>query len=340
MGPAGTVPVLQVHPSRRCNLRCLHCYSSSGPDERESLDVGILCRAIADARAEGYLAVSMSGGEPLLYEELGAVLAQARACGMSTALVSNGMLLDERRVARLAGALDLLAISLDGLPAAHNRMRGSDRAFEAMAGRLPGLRRSGIPYGFIFTLTQNNLDELEWVVDFALEQGASLVQVHPLEDVGRARVALTGARPDAVEVAYGYLEVARLQAHAGSRLTIQFDVVHRDGLRRDPERVYADASSGSAGVDDRTLAELVAPLVIEPDGTVVPLEYGFGRQYAIGNLHAGTLPDLARAWRRTGYPAFRQLCRRVFIDLTAPTELPFVNWYEEVGAAAEVPACP
>jgi len=213
-------------------------------------------------------------------------------------------------------------------------MRGSPRAFETMASRLPAVRQAGIPFGFIFTLTQYNLDELEWVVEFALEQGARLLQVHPLEDVGRARQALAGARPDEIEVSYAYLEVCRLQARAGDRLYIQFDVVDRSALERDPGRVFADALPEAPDVDHRPLAQLVAPLVIEPDGMVVPLEYGFGRAYALGTLHERALPELAAQWKATRYPAFRALCQRVFADLTAPAALPFVNWYEEVGIAA------
>jgi MoaA/NifB/PqqE/SkfB family radical SAM enzyme len=75
-------------------------------------------------------------------------------------------------------------------------MCADPRAFSTMAARLEGVRRSGIPFGFIFTLTQFNLHELEWVAGFALQQGARLLQIHPLEEAGRAAERLAGARPD------------------------------------------------------------------------------------------------------------------------------------------------
>ena len=40
--PTGVRPVLQVHPSRFCNLACAHCYTSSGPQAREELYAGLL----------------------------------------------------------------------------------------------------------------------------------------------------------------------------------------------------------------------------------------------------------------------------------------------------------
>jgi MoaA/NifB/PqqE/SkfB family radical SAM enzyme len=320
--------VVQLHPTRLCNLRCLHCYSSSGPDQHGELDGDLLGQVLSDARAEGFTVAGFSGGEPLLYSRLGEVLRHARELGMITTVTSNGMLLDERRLKLLVGAVDLLAISLDGVPASHNRMRASDRAFETMVGHLDALRQTGIRFGFIFTLTLHNLHELEWVVNFAIEQGAKLLQVHPLEEVGRARQALPGARPDTIEAAYAYLEVSRLQALVGDRLRIQLDLANRNALRTEPERVFAgELSSDYRG---RPLAEVLSPVIVEADGTVVPIQHGFGRAYALGNVHDHTFRELAAQWLAEGYPAFRCLCQSVFQSETQPAELPMFNWYEAI----------
>src|SRR5256885_8343814 len=93
------VRVLQVHPARRCNLRCLHCYSSSGPEERDELPAALLREALDDASALGYTVAGFSGGEPTLYEPLSALVEHARRRGMRTTVTTNGMLLDDRRLA-------------------------------------------------------------------------------------------------------------------------------------------------------------------------------------------------------------------------------------------------
>jgi MoaA/NifB/PqqE/SkfB family radical SAM enzyme len=334
-----TCPVyrgLQIHPTRRCNLRCQHCYSSSGPEERGALSAALLQDAITDASQEGYTLANFSGGEPLLYPALPVLLHHAHQCGMVTTVTSNGMLLDERRLERLKGGTDVLAISLDGVPASHNRMRGSERAFEVMAGRLEAVRQSGIPFGFIFTLTQYNLDELDWVADFAMEQRARLLQIHPLEEVGRASRLLSGSRPDDVESACAYLVVSRLRKRVGDRLYVQLDFLDRDLLRAHPEYAFAGECPGADS--EPALADLVSPLVIEADATVVPIGYGFARRYSLGSLHTARLRELAAAWRREQYGAFRDLCRRVFEELTSPHDLPFTNWYELIQLRAETGA--
>src|SRR5260370_7448621 len=120
MACTGGSRILQIHPTRRCTLRCLHCYSSSGPEERGELPAALLADALTDAAAEGFTVASFSGGEPLLYRPLRELLDHAHGSGMATTVTSNGMLLDERRLAGLPGAVDLLAITLDGPPPSHS----------------------------------------------------------------------------------------------------------------------------------------------------------------------------------------------------------------------------
>lgn len=336
MGPTGDAyRILQVHPTKRCNLRCLHCYSSSSPDEATALPFDLLQQLLTDASNMGYNVASFSGGEPLLYEHLQASLAHARRCGMITTVTSNGMLLDERRLNLLRGVVNLLAISLDGVPESHDRLRASPRAFRSMAARLEGVRRSGIAFGFIFTLTQYNLDELQWVAEFAMAQGAGLLQIHPLEGAGRALREMSGAQPDETESAFAYIEAARLQDAMGERLRIQLDLTDRTLLRAEPERGFVETQADAWMCSP---AQSISPLVVEPDGTVVPVQYGFSRQYALGNLYQNGLRALAETWRREKEPAFRRLCREVFAEVVQPSELPFCNWYEILAQHAAAPA--
>lgn len=330
--PTGCSRILQIHPTRRCNLRCLHCYSMSGPKERDELEVALLRDAINDAADAGFTVVSFSGGEPLMYDGLRQLLDHAHAREMLTTVTTNGTLLDRRRLDTLRGGADLLAISLDGVPDSHNVIRASPRAFERMSTRLDAVRATGIPFGFIFTLTQYNVNELQWVADFAVREGARLLQVHPLDDVGRARVKMAGEGPDEIESACAFVEVARLQEELGDQIVVHVDLIDRDFMREHPERVFAD----EAAQDWSSLpfSEIVSPLVIEADGTVVPVQHGFAREFALGSLHSSRLSELMETWRAESYGRFRELCRRVFRETTRPAELPFFNWYETLGRMA------
>jgi MoaA/NifB/PqqE/SkfB family radical SAM enzyme len=330
--PNVTPPVLQLHPSRSCNLRCPHCCSSSAPGEWQEQDESLLARAIADAVNLGYQVVSISGGEPLLYSGLPSLLQETRRHGMRTTITTNGLLLDERRIELLIGKVDLLAISLDGAPDRHNSMRNASRAFQTMRSRLCSLRSSGIPFGFLFTLTHENIDDLPWVAEFAAAEQTKLLQIHPLEEAGRARSTLQGQTPTDVDAAITWLLVQRLSDEYGNRLRIHLDFLNRDALRD-----FCQSGRISGSVDcskSSSLADFISPLVVEADGTVVPLQYGFPRAYALGNLNDVPIMEMARRWFSQARLDWEGLWDRTSRLLFQTAELPFVNLHESVFAAA------
>lgn len=318
--------ILQIYPTRHCNLCCQHCYTFSSPDAHDQLPAALLIAAVGDAAQAGYDEVRLSGGEPLVYSELPELLYAVRANGMYMVLETNGMLLDESAVARLQGLVDRLAISLDGPPAAHNRLRAHPRAFETMAGNLEHLRRARIPFGFSFILTRYNLDELIWAAAFAQEQGACRLEIHALEETGRAAKALPGFRPEAIEATLAFLEAARMQQQVGGGMSIQVDLIHRLGIQ-----IESDSSRDSPlPAPAQALADLISPLVIEPDGWVVPLQYGFKRDWALGNLYTAGLDGMAAEWKRSCLPGFRSLCRQVYALESDPKLGAFCNWLAAV----------
>jgi MoaA/NifB/PqqE/SkfB family radical SAM enzyme len=295
--------------------------------------VSLLAGAIVDAAAQGYRVVSISGGEPLLYSALPDLLAEARRQGMQTTVTTNGLLLDDRHIQFLSQNTDLLAISLDGVPERHNKMRNAARAFETMHQRLSSLRNSGIPFGFLLTLTHENVEDLVWVAEFAAAEGAQLLQIHPLEEVGRAQSGLTGKAPTDVDAAFAWLLTHRLNDKFSGRLKIHLDFLDRDVLGGPSSQVTAEGSSNCAQ-QTALLANFISPLVVEADGTVVPLQYGFPRKYALGNLNETSIMEMAHAWLGQSRTLLEAVYSRTLHILSQPTELPFVNWYESVANVA------
>jgi MoaA/NifB/PqqE/SkfB family radical SAM enzyme len=342
-GPTRAYRVVQIHPLLKCNLRCLHCYSESSPTQLPSLGVDRLCSALDVLQREGFNGVGLSGGEPLLYADLPRLLGHIRALGMIATVTTNAMLIDADKAAMLRELTDLVAISVDGPRDSHNRLRAHPRAFEMMGQGTAHLRDAGVPFGFIFTLTLHNLFELRPVVEFAIAEGATLLQVHPLEEVGRATAALRGSAPDSLELARAFVEVAHLQHEFAGRLVIQYDVADLEVLSASPERGYAmepcdDACSLAAA--GGPLADVLAPIVIEADGAIVPLQYNFARAFQIADLNAGRLVEQLDAWKREHFREFLALCRAVYLRLVGAgtPPYPFVNWYGAMLAASHAAA--
>ena len=337
-GPAG-FPILQIHPSLRCNLACRHCYSVSGPQASLELDAAAVLAAIDDAAALGYRVVSVSGGEPLLYRDLPSVLERAKRLGLRTTVTTNGFFSGDERFRRLRGLVDVLAISLDGPPPLHDEIRGRDGAFDRLVAGLDAVRAAEIPFGFIHTLTRRSFPHLGWVADFALRQGARLLQIHPLESAGRAATDLRGEGPDDDLLARAYVFAYALAAHYDGLLKIQLDLVHRDLLRDAPESFYAtDKVTAATANDDGPAAASLGLVVLEPDGSLVPVSFGFSRDYRVANVHASRFAAAWPEYRKRTLPRFQALCRSTWEELTAPDAPLLVNWHEAIVAASRATA--
>src|ERR1035441_3212939 len=115
-------------------------------------------------------------------------------------------------------------------------------AFDRLCAGLEYLRTSGMNFGFIHTLTRESWIHLLWLADFAAENGARLLQLHPLELAGRAELGLKDltAADDVLSKVY-LLSVALACKYSGV-MTIQTDVLHRDHVLANPGLIYAGAT--------------------------------------------------------------------------------------------------
>jgi Fe-coproporphyrin III synthase len=322
--PTGIAPVLQLHPTRRCNLACAHCYTSSGPAVQEELNAELLLAALDDAWALGYRQLAVSGGEPLLYARLPEVLQRARALGMLTTVTSNGMLATAKRWRALAPLVDVLAVSIDGTPSEHDAIRRRAGAFARTVANFATLRASHVTFGIIFTLTQHNVDSLEFVVRLAAEHGARSVQVHPLTLSGRAATDMATARPDAIELGAALFAAAQLAAQLGV-------AVHVDALTGDQLAAYREHFVPTLPV--RRLTDVAPVLVVQADGVVVPLTHDVHPALHLGSLAERRLQALAAAWiERGGADELARACERAWREVVALGPEVALYWYDEVAA--------
>lgn len=323
---AGGTPVVQVHPSLHCNLRCQHCYTSSGPQLRGQLSIATLRGVLDDAWALGYRQLAVSGGEPLLYDHLTALLAHARSLGMFTTVTTNGMLITEERWAPLAPLVDLLAISIDGIGDDHDRIRGQRGAYAKTIANLPTLRASGCDFAFIFTLTQFNVDSVEAIVRLAKTHGARSVQIHPLTLDGRARVYMADARPDHQELLVALAEGERLGEVHGVR-------VHVDALSM--EQIARCREDLVPARPVTRLVQVCPVLTIGADGNVTPLTHDISRSFRLGSVLDERLATLAEIWVSRGRAdALGAVCERTWTELvTRKRDAVYASyWFDEVAA--------
>jgi Fe-coproporphyrin III synthase len=313
-------PILQVHASRRCNLRCTHCYSESGPEQRGGLKLHQFSQLVEDAAAEGYGVLNLSGGEPFMDRDLPGQIAAARAAGLRVNVITNGTLLKPKLIERVASGIDLVAVSLDGPPALHDRIRGIGQFARTEAG-LVALRASGVRFAIIHTARPASLKHLEWLVRFARDQGAEALQLHPIEPVGRA--AKHGAVEPGADIPTRLSLLHPVLEQGAGDLPLHLDVLP---VCRLPEVPSLDAAQMMP------LGRVIDPLVCEPDGMLSPFVYGFPRQLSIGSVALGRLNQLATPFRIGILPHVLRRLVAVGASLKAHHPWPFVNWHQHLAA--------
>jgi hypothetical protein len=126
-----------------------------------------------------------------------------------------------------------------------------------------------------------------------------------------------------------------LAAKYADTMKVQVDLVYRDHLLQQPELVYADEPVNSPSW--QRPVDSLGLLVLEPDGAIVPVAFGFSRRYQVCNVRNERLADAWPKYLQNGYPAFRWLCRRVWLDLARPNAPILCNWHELIVAHSHTP---
>jgi len=186
-------PVLSkvyVEPTSACNLACRTCMRRSWNEPVGTMEMNTYRRLVEGLREVPSLRkIAFWGlGEPLLHPQIVEMVAQAKALGAKTEIVTNGLLLQEG-VARelVAVGLDTLVISVDGASqeAYENIRSGADlqqvqKNIEVLRAIRRANSRGNPEIGIEFVVMRRNLGELPRLPQLAYAMGASFVVVSNL----------------------------------------------------------------------------------------------------------------------------------------------------------------
>jgi len=306
-----TIGTLEIHPRARPG--------GAGYTAAGSLPVGLLLRALADARAQGYREVVFAGEEPLLYKALPSLLARARKLGMSRTLQTCGAQLDSHRLLALAG-LEFVWVAVDAHMggACPRGYRGWDT--ESLVERLRGLSDLGIPFGLTTTCT-GGLRSLVGVAGVAMDCGAERLRVDTSGGAG------LDSRIQAL------IAAMQLVAYFGDRLTIELDGFDCAEITASVLPIHGEALPSLDEAPDAMLAELVDRLIIRGDGVVVPRH--LEDEARLGDLCQMSLDGLVERWLSGDYDRFRARCRWVLGRVMSREDVMILEEYRELVSGFE-----
>ncbi len=183
----GSGPVVVWNATKTCNLECAHCYADAEIKRfAGELTTEEAQRMIEDLSAMNIPALLISGGEPLVRPDILDLADYASSLGVRVTFSTNGTLIDAKKAQRLAKiGVTYVGISIDGSEERHDRFRGRKGAFHGAIRGIRNCRDAGIRVGIRFTVTQENLGELDDVLKIVEKEGIGRLCIYHLVYAGR-----------------------------------------------------------------------------------------------------------------------------------------------------------
>ncbi|MBV7378889.1 heme d1 biosynthesis radical SAM protein NirJ [Maritimibacter dapengensis] len=187
-GSGPVKPVVIWNLTRRCNLRCRHCYTVSAdvnfPGELNPFQA---LSVLDDLSSLNIPALILSGGEPLSRPDFFGIAERARSLNFKhLALSTNGTKIVGDTAARVADiGFDYVGISLDGIGAMNDWFRGKEGAFDQALEGVRECKKRGIKVGLRFTITEDNAHMLDDMIDLCDSEGVDKFYLSHLVYAGR-----------------------------------------------------------------------------------------------------------------------------------------------------------
>lgn len=185
--------------TRNCNLSCIHCRAKAtlGPHQGELTTEE--CKKIIDGISSfSSPTVILTGGEPLMRDDLFEIIQYGNEKGLRLVIAINGTLLDKEKALKLKElGIKRVSMSVDGKDRhSHDSFRGVQGSFDAVvkAGKI--LLEIGLPFQINTTVTRLNVNDLGEIYEFVKAIGAIAWHVFLLVPVGRGE-GLRGEELDA-----------------------------------------------------------------------------------------------------------------------------------------------
>jgi sulfatase maturation enzyme AslB (radical SAM superfamily) len=222
-----------------CDLACSYCYA---PKHRAVLEKRDLLRWMDELDRTGALGVGFGGGEPTLYRHLPEVCAYATEnTKLAVTMTTHGLRWNAELISRFRGTVNFVRVSVDGVGSTYERLRG--RSFTQLRAALERIARD-FQWGMNTVINQDTVGDLDAIVAFASEHGASELLLLPEQPTART----TGAGEGTLRVLQSWVRAYTGPLPLATSAESEFGVPTADALPKELGlRSYAHVdASGTA----------------------------------------------------------------------------------------------
>jgi len=274
----------------RCPLRCVYC---SNPLDygrhRDELDTETWLRVLREAEDLGVVQLNVTGGEPLVRDDLEALISEARRLDLYTNLITSGIPLRRDRLARFRElGLDNVQISIQDTEAAASDRIAGRRSFERKLAVATWVKELGFPLTLNTVLHRENLDHVADIVALAERLGADRLELANTQYLGWALPNRAALLPTREQLARAREVAAEARRRLRGRMEVLFVT---------PD-YYTDLPKACMDGWGRRF------IVLSPDGLALPCHAA----HTLPGLHFESVREraLGDIWRDSaGFGAFR-----------------------------------
>ncbi|MBA9085130.1 radical SAM protein with 4Fe4S-binding SPASM domain [Fontibacillus solani] len=307
---AGQGPVVVWNATRACNLNCRHCYADACPSkdsgELSTREAMSFIEDLADFHVPVLL---LSGGEPLMRDDIIELISFAASKGLRPVLSTNGTLitLDKAKQLKQAG-VKYAGVSLDGLGTRHDLFRGRSGAYERALKGMRNCQSVGLKVGLRFTISKNTYDDLDEILDLIERENITRACFYHLVYSGRGSILQQeDVTREQSRRAIDKIITKTLELHnGGKRVELLTVDNHADGVylyqwmkERDPERAALMLDLLQRNGGNRSGLAIGC---VDWHGRVYPDQ--FTRDIEIGNIRDRKFSDI---WREAAHPVMAGL---------------------------------
>ncbi|HEX6384285.1 MAG TPA: radical SAM protein [Anaerolineae bacterium] len=189
MQPEYKPSLISWNLTKKCNLRCPHCYMEAGRKADDELTTAECLGLLDEMKSLGTEMLILTGGEPLLRKDIYDIAQAASSYGFWVVMGTNGVLITDKVAQKMVECgVKGVGISIDSLdPAKHNSFRGGLDAWEYSVRALDICRAHGLQVLVQTTVMAMNYDEIPRLIDFSREKGAWSFNLYFLVQTGRGQ---------------------------------------------------------------------------------------------------------------------------------------------------------
>jgi radical SAM protein with 4Fe4S-binding SPASM domain len=181
IGVLGPLHKLSISVSGRCNSKCITCdIWKNRPDKNEGLTLREYENLVKSKIVWKAHSVLLTGGEPFLNEDIDRIIkifsenTKAKISIITNGLLTHKIISTAKKIKENKFDIEKFTVSLNGKPQTHDKIRGINGSYDKVIETTNELKALGFYVSFIFTITIENFDQIEWACELAKKLDAEI----------------------------------------------------------------------------------------------------------------------------------------------------------------------